>query len=127
MIRVKRGKIKHKRKKKIFSQTKGFHWGRKSVYKRAKEALIHALADATIGRKLKKRNFRRLWQVRINAALAPLGITYSRFIHLLKEAKIDLNRKILATLAKDFPEVFQEIVNEVKNASQKVETLQKGS
>lgn len=127
MVRVKRGKTKRRRKKKIISQTKGFHWGRKSIYKRAKEALIHALADATVSRKLKKRNFRRLWQVKINAALLPFNLPYSRFIYLLKKAKILLNRKILANLAEEFPEVFEKVVNEAKNASQKIPTSKKGN
>lgn len=114
MVRVKRGKTAHKRRKKLLKQTKGFRWGRKSKYKAAKEALMHAGKYAYRDRRTKKREFRKLWQIRINAACRQLGISYSRFIHALKEKKIELDRKILADLAKNNPKLFEKIVEKAK-------------
>lgn len=114
MPRVKRGKAAHKRRKKILKQAKGFKWGRKTKYKAAKEALQHAWSHAYKDRKRKKRDFRRLWQLKINAAARQEGLTYSKFIALLKKSKIDLDRKILADLAENNPEVFKKIVEKVK-------------
>ncbi len=114
MTRVKRGVQKRKRKKKIIKEAKGFKWGRKSKYKAAKEALMHARTYAYRDRRTKKREFRRLWQIRINAACRQEGISYSKFINALKKNKIELDRKILATLAKDHPEIFKKIVEKVK-------------
>jgi large subunit ribosomal protein L20 len=116
MTRVKRGIIAHKKRKKILHYTKGFKWGRKSKERAAKEALLHAWPKAFRGRKEKKRNFRRLWQVQINAAVRPLGLTYSRFIAGLKKQNIILDRKILANLAQNEPAVFEKIVEKVKSA-----------
>ncbi|MAG44418.1 50S ribosomal protein L20 [bacterium] len=110
MPRVKRGTIAHKRRKKVIKQAKGFMWRRKSNFKAAKEALMHAWANSYQGRKKKKRDFRRLWQVRINAGARENGLSYSKFIHLLKKNKIDLDRKILADLAMNNPKIFSEIV-----------------
>jgi len=115
MVRVKRGKTARKRRKKLLKRTKGFRWGRKSKYRAAKEALLHAETQAYRGRKIKKRDFRKLWQTQINAACRQLGISYSKFIHGLKENKIELNRKILAELAKNYPKVFEKIVKTVKS------------
>jgi large subunit ribosomal protein L20 len=114
MTRVKRGVQKRKRKKKIIKQTKGYKWGRKSKYKAAKEALMHAWTYAYRDRRTKKRDFRRLWQIRINAACRQEGISYSKFINALKKNKIELDRKILADLAKNHPEIFKKIVEKVK-------------
>ncbi len=114
MVRVKRGKIAHKRRKRLLKHTKGFSWGRKSKYRLAKEALLHAWTHAYSDRKKKKANFRALWQARISAACRKYGLSYSRFIHGLKEKGIELDRKILAGLAKDQPEIFKEIVEKVK-------------
>lgn len=114
MTRVKRGVQKRKRKKKIIKQAKGYKWGRKSKYRAAKEALMHAWTYAYRDRRTKKRDFRRLWQIRINAACREQGIPYSKFINALKKNKIELNRKILAELAKDYPEVFKKIVEKTK-------------
>ena len=113
MTRVKRGKTAHKRRKKVLKQTKGFKWGRKSKYKAAKEALMHARAYAYRDRRTKKREFRKLWQIQINAAVRKQGLNYSRFIHSLKEKSIELDRKILAELAKNHPQVFKKIVEKV--------------
>jgi large subunit ribosomal protein L20 len=114
MVRIKRGKIAHKRRKYLLKFAKGFRWGRKSKYRAAKEALLHAWTHAYRGRKEKKRNFRKLWQTQINAACRSLGLNYQRLIHLLRERKIELDRKILAQLAREKPKIFQKIVEVVK-------------
>ena len=114
MTRVKRGVAAHRRRKIIIKQAKGFKWGRKSKYKLAKDALKHAWVHAYVDRKKKKRNFRRLWQIKINAASRGHGLTYSKFINKLKKAKIEIDRKILAHLAEKQPEVFEKIVEKVK-------------
>jgi len=115
MVRVKRGKVARKRRKRLLKLAKGFKWSRKTKYRLAKEALLHAFTHAYRSRKEKKRLTRRQWQVQINAACRAQGITYSKFIHALKERKIDLNRKILAQLANEKPEIFQKIVEMVKS------------
>jgi len=115
MVRVKRGVIAHKKREKILRYTKGFKWGRKSKERLAKEALLHAWRHAFIGRKIKKRNFRRLWQTKIKAAAESLGLKYNQFIAALRQKQINLNRKILAKLAEEQPEIFKDIVEEIKN------------
>lgn len=117
MTRVKRGTIAHKRRKKIIRQAKGFKWGRKSKYKLAKDALKHAWTHAYKDRKRKKRDFRQLWQIKINAACRAEGVTYSQFINKLKKAKIEIDRKILAQLAEKEPEVFKKILKKLKESS----------
>ncbi|PIV45459.1 MAG: 50S ribosomal protein L20 [Candidatus Nealsonbacteria bacterium CG_4_10_14_0_2_um_filter_35_20] len=114
MVRVKRGKMAHKRRKNVLKRTKGFRWGRKSKYRQAKEALLHAGTYAYRDRKTKKREFRKLWQIQINAAVRREGISYSKFISCLKKNKIELDRKILANLAQNHPQIFKEIVEKVK-------------
>lgn len=114
MTRVKRGVRAHKRRKNILKYTKGFRWGRKSKVRQAKEALLHAWTHAFVDRKKKKRVFRQLWNVQINAAVRPYGLNYSRFIQGLKKNKIELDRKILAQLAQEQPKVFEQIVEKVK-------------
>jgi len=114
MARVKRGKTAHKRRKKVLKHTKGFRWERKSKYKAAKEALMHAWKYAYRDRRVKKREFRKLWQIQINAALGQHDLSYSLFIHGLKEKKIEIDRKILADLAKNQPHIFKKIVEETK-------------
>lgn len=104
----------HKRRKKIIKQAKGFKWGRKSKYKLAKDALKHAWTYAYRDRKRKKRDFRRLWNIKINAASREKGITYSQFINKLKTAKIEINRKMLAKLAEEKPEIFEKIIEKIK-------------
>jgi large subunit ribosomal protein L20 len=113
-MRVKRGKIANKKRKKILKLTKGFRWGRKSKERAAKEALLHALSRSFKGRKEKKRVNRSLWIVKMNAALRQEGLKYSTFINQLKKAKIKLDRKILADLAENHSEIFKKIVNAVK-------------
>ena len=115
MTRVKRGTTAHKRRKRLLKYAKGFRWGRKSKYKAAKEALMHAWTYAYRDRRVKKREFRRLWQIQINAACQEMGISYNKFIFGLKEKKIELDRKVLSELAKEKPEIFKQIVEKVKN------------
>ena len=113
MARIKRGKIKTKKRRKILKLTKGFRQPYSTKKKFAKEALLHAYKYAYINRKQKKRNFRKLWQVRINAALRGKGLKYSQFLHLLKEKNIGLNRKALSELAQNYPVVFEKIIASV--------------
>lgn len=114
MARVKRGKTAHKRRKHLLKYTKGFRWGRKAKYKLAKDALLHGWSYAYRDRKAKKREFRALWQIQINAACREHDISYSKFIHNLKQSKIELDRKILAILAQSQPEIFEKILEAVK-------------
>ena len=114
MTRVKRGASANKKRTKILKYTKGFKWGRKSKERAAKEALLHAWTHAFQGRKQKKRDYRAMWQVEINAAAREHGLTYSKLIAGLKKKNIQLDRKILAELAQNEPKVFEKIVAEVK-------------
>jgi len=114
MTRVKRGTIAHKKREKILRYTKGFKWGRKSKERLAKEALLHAWSHAFSGRKIKKRDFRRLWQTKIKAAVEFFGLKYNQFIFALRQKQINLNRKILAELAEEQSEIFKDIVEEIK-------------
>jgi len=93
---------------------KGFKWGRKAKYKAAKDALRHAWTYAFRDRKRKKRDFRQLWNIKINAASRERDLTYSQFINRLKKAKIEIDRKILAQLAEKQPEIFSKIIERVK-------------
>ena len=114
MTRVKRGTIANKRRKNLLKHTKGFRYGRKTKYRLAKEALLHAWTHAFRDRRLKKREARRLWQVKINAAVREYETNYSKFIKALKDKKIGLDRKILAELAEKQPTVFKKIVEKIK-------------
>lgn len=114
MVRVKRGHAAHLRRKKVLKQTKGFLWGRKSKYRQAKEALLHAWTHSYRDRKKKKRVFRQLWELQINAASRQNGLSYSKFIHGLKVKKIELDRKTLSELAKENPDIFAKLVEMVK-------------
>ena len=115
MVRVKRGKTAHKRRIRLLKHAKGFKWGRKTKYRQAKEALYHAWTYAYRDRKVKKREFRKLWQIQISAACRNLGLSYNKFIHQLKEKEIGLDRKILAQLAKEKPEIFKKIIEKTKS------------
>ena len=114
MSRIKRGTTAHKRRKNVLKDAKGFRWGRSTKYRLAKDALRHAWEYAFRDRKAKKRVFRRAWQTTINGAVAAQGISYSRFIDALHKNNIELDRKVLAELARDHPETFENIVNKVK-------------
>ena len=113
MPRVKRGKIALKRRHKVLGQTKGFRWQRKSKERAAKEALLHAGVHAFHDRRKKKRNFRALWNIKINAGARENGLSYSKLIFQLKKSGIGLNRKMLAELAEKHPEVFKKILTEI--------------
>lgn len=115
-MRVKTGTVRRRRHKKILKMAKGFYSGRRKHFRKAKEQVERSLVYAFRDRKQKKRDFRKLWIVRINAACRLNGISYSRFINALKKANIDLDRKILADLAMNEPEVFSEIVKKAKEA-----------
>lgn len=102
--------MKNKRRKNILAQTKGYRFDRKSKERVAKEAIKHAGSYAFKHRRAKKREFRQLFTLRINAGVRPLGLSYSKFIDALKKKNIALDRKSLATLAKDYPETFERLV-----------------
>ena len=102
------------RRKRILKQAKGFYGKRKNVYTVAKNVVEKGMTYMYVGRKLKKREYRRLWIARINAAVREEGLTYSQFISLLNKKGITLDRKILADLAMNHPEAFAAIVNQVK-------------
>lgn len=110
MPRVKRGVIAHKKREKLLKYTKGFMWGRKSKERLAREALLHAWSHAFVGRKRRKRDFRRLWQTKINAAVRAGGLSYNAFMAALKRKKVALDRKTLANLAENHPTVFAKVV-----------------
>jgi large subunit ribosomal protein L20 len=114
MPRVKRGKTSNKKREKLLRRTKGFGWGRKSKERAAKEALLHSLSRAMVGRKEKKRDFRTLWNVQINAAVRENGMSYSRFIGALKKKNVKLDRKILAEIARTEPEIFKKIIEFIR-------------
>ncbi|MDP3974913.1 MAG: 50S ribosomal protein L20 [Candidatus Jorgensenbacteria bacterium] len=114
MTRVTRGKTAHKKRERLLKHTKGFKWGRKSKERLAKEALLHAWSRSFRGRKEKKRNFRSLWSVRVNAGARAEGMKYSTLMAALRKKGVKLDRKILAELAKDHPAVFKKVVEFVK-------------
>jgi large subunit ribosomal protein L20 len=116
MSRVKRGVTKHARHKKVLEQTKGFRGRHATNYKIAKNRLEKALRYQYRDRRLKKRDFRALWIQRINAAVRPLGLTYSRFINGLKKAGIELDRKVLADMAVREPAAIEGLVKQAQAA-----------
>ena len=114
MSRVKRGFKARQRRNKILKLAKGYHFDRRTKYKHASETVRRALHYAYKGRRLLKRDMRRLWVVRINAAVRPLGFSYSRFINALKVKNVSINRKMLSDLAVRDPKGFAAIVSSVK-------------
>ncbi|BAF69228.1 50S ribosomal protein L20 [Nitratiruptor sp. SB155-2] len=115
-MRVKTGTVRRRRHKKILKQAKGFYSGRRKHFRKAKEQLERSLVYAYRDRKQKKREFRKLWITRINAACRLNDISYSRFIHGLSKAGIELDRKILADMAMNEPEAFKAVVEKAKAA-----------
>ncbi|MDB5188230.1 MAG: rplT [Candidatus Kaiserbacteria bacterium] len=113
MSRVKRGTTKNKRRKNVLAQVKGYRFDRGNKEKTAKVAIAHAGTHAFRDRKTKKRIARATWSLRINAAARPEGISYSKLIGNLKKANVGLDRKVLSTLAKDYPEIFTRVVKHV--------------
>jgi large subunit ribosomal protein L20 len=114
MTRVKRGTTSAKHRRNVLAQVKGYRFGRSTKEIQANDAIAHAGAYAFAHRKDKKNTFRRLWTVKLNGALRPLGFSYSKFIDALKKNNILINRKMLAELAEFEPEVFKNIVDKVK-------------
>lgn len=114
MARVKRGVTSHRRHKKLLELTKGHKGGRSKLIKQAKESLLHAGQYAFAGRKLRKRDMRRLWIIQLGNAVRAEGLSYSKFIAGLKLKKIELDRKILADIAVNHPDDFKKIVAEVR-------------
>ncbi|MFA5479993.1 MAG: 50S ribosomal protein L20 [Candidatus Muiribacteriota bacterium] len=117
MPRVKRALISRKRKKKLFQRVKGFRMARKNLLKVANEALMKAMTYSFRDRKVRKRDFRKLWITRINIAARNCGISYSKLINGLKKANIDINRKMLADLAVNDAQAFEKIVDMAKKAN----------
>ena len=114
MSRATSAVARNKHRKNILERTKGFRWGRKNKERQAKEALYHAGEFAFAHRKDKKNDFRRLWIVRINAAIRALGFgSYSKLVDVLNKKEIILDRKVLATLANEKPEVFERVIKEI--------------
>jgi large subunit ribosomal protein L20 len=117
MPRVTRGNKKLLRRKKILAQAKGFWGAKRKNYRSAKESVERAMVYAYRDRRNRKRDFRTLWNVRINAAVRELGMSYSVFMRSLKKANILLNRKMLANLAASEPETFRAIVEKAKSVA----------
>ena len=114
MAKIKHSVATRKRKKRLLKKTKGFWGDRSKQYQQARRALMHALVYAYRDRRTKKRDFRKLWITRINAACRNSGLTYSQFIHGLKKAKVGLDRKILADLAIKDTHAFKKLVEIAK-------------
>ncbi len=116
MPRVKTGVVRRRRHKKVLKQAKGFYSGRRKHFRKAKEQLERSMYYAFRDRKQKKREFRKLWIIRINAACRLNDINYSRFINGLKKAGIELDRKILADMAMNDAQAFSAVVEQAKAA-----------
>jgi large subunit ribosomal protein L20 len=114
MARVKRAVTAHKKRRKIMKLAKGFYGSKHKLYRIANQSVIRAMRSAYVGRKLKKRDFRKLWIARINAAARMNDITYSRLINGLKIAGVDINRKMLSEIAINDEAAFTQIVNIAK-------------
>jgi large subunit ribosomal protein L20 len=116
-MRVKTGFVRRRRHKKLLKQARGFFSGRRKHFRKAKEQLERSLVYAYRDRRNRKRDFRRLWITRINAACRLNGMSYSKFIHGLKKANIELDRKILADMAMNDAAAFTKVVEAAKAAS----------
>ena len=110
MAKIKHSVATRRRKRKLLKKAKGYWGARSKQYQQARRALMHALVYAYRDRRVKKRNFRQLWITRINAACRNEGMTYNKFIHGLKKAKVSLDRKILADLAVKDDQAFKKLV-----------------
>jgi large subunit ribosomal protein L20 len=113
-LRIKRGVTTHRRHKKLLAMTKGHKATRHSLYKRAKESMLHALSYAYIHRRDRKGDMRRLWILRVSAASRAQGLSYGRFIYGLKQSGVEINRKVLADMAVREPEAFANLVTMAK-------------
>ena len=114
MTRIKRGTMTKKRHKNVLQDAKGYRWGRKNLFRKAKEALIKAGKYAYRDRRAKKRDFRRLWITRLNTALRLHQMTYREFIALEKSKNVALDRKVLSQLAVENPDVFAKFIESVR-------------
>ena len=117
-MRVKNGLVRHKRHKRLLKQARGFYSGRRKHFRKAKEQLERSLVYSYRDRRQKKRDFRKLWIIRINAAARLNDMNYSRFMHGLKLANIELDRKILADMAMNAPQSFAKLAETAKAALQ---------
>jgi ribosomal protein L20 len=117
MARVKKALNARKKHKKVLKLAKGYFGARSKQFKAANQSVMRAMAASYKGRKLKKRDFRKLWIARINAAARLNGMSYSRFINGLKKSNIDLNRKVLADMAVNDPAAFARLVEIAKAAA----------
>ena len=116
MPRVKRGNVRRAKRKKLLSRAKGFYQTKSKLYRAAKEAVDKSLGYAFVGRRNKKRDFRRLWVVRINAAARENGLSYNQLISGLKKAGVEIDRKILADLAVNDAAAFTRVAETAKAA-----------
>jgi large subunit ribosomal protein L20 len=116
MPRVKRGTVRRAKRKKLLARAKGFYANKSKLYRAAKESVDTALKYAFVGRRRKKRDFRRLWVVRINAAAREHGLTYARLMSGLKAAGVALDRKMLADMAVSEPKAFAALAEQAKSA-----------
>ncbi len=116
MARVKKGVNAHKRHKKVLKMAKGYYGAKSKQYRAAKPATMRALRSAYVGRKNKKREYRRMWIARINAAARMNDISYSRLMDGLKKANIDINRKMLSEVAISDPKAFAQLCDAAKKA-----------
>ncbi len=114
MARVKRAKNSRKKHKKVLKLAKGYYGGKSKLFKTANESVIRALRNAYVGRKLKKRDFRKLWIARINAAARMNDLSYSKFMNGMKLAGVEINRKMLSEIAINDPKAFAELVEVAK-------------
>lgn len=114
MARVKRAMNSRKKHKKVLKLAKGYYGGKSKLFKTANESVIRALRNAYVGRRLKKRDYRRLWIARINAATRMNGLSYSRFMNGMKLAGVDINRKMLSEIAINDPKAFADLVELAK-------------
>ncbi len=118
MARIKRAVNSRKNHKKVLKLAKGYYGGRSKLFKTANESVMRALRNSYIGRKLKKRDFRKLWIARINAATRLNDLSYSRFMNGMKLSGIDINRKMLSEIAINDPKAFAELVEVAKKQLQ---------
>jgi large subunit ribosomal protein L20 len=122
MPRVKRGTVRRAKRKKLLKRTKGFYQTKSKLYRSAKESADTALKYAYVGRRRKKRDFRRVWVLRINAAARENGLTYGQLIHGLKQAGVGLDRKMLADLAVTQPDAFARLAAQAKTTAKTTAT-----
>lgn len=118
MARVKRAVSSHKKRRKIFKLAKGYFGAKSKQYKSAKQAVLKSMKYSYVGRKLKKRDMRRLWIIRINAEARQNGISYSQFMNGLRQNGIDLNRKVLADMAVNDKTAFKQLAETAKAKAQ---------